>query len=93
MFVGEVLPVAISCPVMMVEVVEWVLEAVVVDVAEARMLPTPLISIGLTYLTCLTCLAPSRLSGGGLLDGLFLTFWGGGIIGRVGERSLRFREF
>ena len=61
MFVGEVLSVAISCLVMMIEVVEWVLEAVMVEVAEARMLPTPLISIGLTYLTCLTGLAFSRL--------------------------------
>ena len=32
------------------------------------------------------------LSGGGLLDGQFLTFWSGGILGRVGERSLRFLD-
>ena len=32
------------------------------------------------------------LSGGGLLDGLFLTFWGGGITGLDGDRSLRFLD-
>ena len=82
---------------MMAEVVEWVLEVVVEEVVEvvveARMLPTLLISIGLI---CLTCLASSQieafLSGDGLLDGLFLTIWGGGITSLVRDRSLRFLD-
>ena len=66
---------------------QWVLEVVVVEVAEARMLPTPLISFGLTSLLAFSL---SRLSC--QVVG-YSTDWCGVIIRHFVERSLRFLDF